>query len=953
MKKLSSLSRRTLALLLVLALILPAVSASTGTPKIQTRRTLADGLDYVNTVYESDTGSRVESFALERAANSPVEVIFLQSAGTTNGAATINKAVTRAQEMGYQVLGGINSDFFSPYGVPLGIAVEDGVYLCSPEQESVLVVSNGQMDLMGRASVGITLTNLRDDTQTSLTHFNKRRNAGGGLYLFNDDFSTVSSHTKGAEGWFVKLRVVPQYDPFSGETLSSQLTVNSTLTLEVVETFTGNQDVEIGPDMYLLTAGEESGLSAVYESFQVGDTVTLTTSCDDERLSNAQWASGCGDILVRDGMIQDSSNWTYTKDGRQPRTALGMKADGTLLLYAVDGRQSGYSNGVSEANLAAELRDQGCVWAVNLDGGGSTTMSVLLPGQDGTALVNKPSDGKARACATFLLLVTKSASRTPQRLALKNDGPVVLASTGVDLGQVVAVDEFGNTVSTGIGDVSFASNGLGFIENGHYTAGSSAGTDTITITSGTGLQGTAQVHVVSGLSGLTVTRANSTTALSSLSLEPGDSVQLAASGTYWGRTAMRDLNSLTWTIEGDVGTITPEGLFTASDQSGAKGTIVAQVFHQTVRIPVTLSNAHSDVPPGHWAYDAVEFCYQQGIVSGVSDTEFGADHTIRRGDFMLMLYRAVGQPETKAATPFQDVSATDYYAKAVAWGHANGVISGISDTEFGPKNQITREQTFTILRRALPMMGVECPDGALSALDQFQDKDQLASWAAPHAATLAEQGMLDGSKLRPKDDLTRAAMASLLYQGMTLTPQVPSEPSEPSDPSGPSEPDVPPEPQPGIPAEAMVLSQTELTLRSGESVQLEALLSPEGASGTVEWTSSDPGTLIAGASGRVANLSTQAGLVPVTVTARCGTLSASCLVYCEPASLTGTVFDAELGLNVRAGPGSSYPALGGLENGQKAIVQAVDPSGWYVILFYTEKTGVCTGYVSPDYFRLD
>ena len=69
-------------------------------------------------------------------------------------------------------------------------------------------------------------------------------------------------------------------------------------------------------------------------------------------------------------------------------------------------------------------------------------------------------------------LTTWTWARTPQRLALKNDGPVVLAGTGVDLGQVVAVDEFGNTVSTGIGDVSFASNGLGFIENGHYTAGS-------------------------------------------------------------------------------------------------------------------------------------------------------------------------------------------------------------------------------------------------------------------------------------------------------------------------------------------------------------------------------------------------------------------------------------------------------------------------------------------------
>jgi len=948
MKKLTypSLSRRALALVLALALLLPSVFANAGTPKIRTRRTLAQGLDYINTVYESETGSRVESFALERAAGSPVEMIFLQSAGTTNGAATINKAVARAQEMGYQVLGGINSDFFSPYGVPLGIAVEDGVYLCSPEQEAVLVVSDGQMDLMGRASVGITLTNLRDEQQTSLTHFNKRRNSGGGLYLFNEHFSTVSSHTAGSEGWFVKLRVVPQFDPFTGEELSRELTVNSTLTLEVTETFTGDQDVELGPDVYLLTAGDESGLSEVYESFQVGDTVTLTTSCDDERLNSAQWASGCGDILVRDGRIQDSANWTYTKDGRQPRTALGMKADGTLLLYAADGRQSGYSNGVSEENLAREMQEQGCVWAVNLDGGGSTAMSVLLPGANGTALVNKPSDGKARACATFLLLVTKTASRTPQRLALKNDGPVVLIGTGADLGEVVAVDEFGNTVSADLGEITFESGGLGVIDGKYYTAGPNAGDDTITLTSSTGLQGTAQVHVVSGLSNLTVTRGNS--AVSALNLEPGESVQLSAAGTYWGRTAMRDLNSLTWSIEGDVGTITPEGLFTASENSGAKGAVVAQVFHQTVRIPVSLSNVHTDVPPGHWAYEAVEYCYRQGIVSGITETEFGADHTIRRGDFMLMLYRAAGQPETQAATPFQDVNALDYYAKAVAWGHANGMISGISETEFGPKSQITREQTFTILRRALPLLGVECADSAVSALDRFQDKDQIADWAAPFAATLAEQGMISGDTLRPKDDLTRAEMAMLLYQAANLTPTQPAEPSEPSDPSEPSQPQ-----EPGVTPETLTLSQSELTLRSGESFQLEALVTPEGAAGSVVWTSSAPEVLPALDRGAVVNLNTGTGLTPVTVTAQCGPLSASCLVYCEPASLTGTVVNAELGLNVRSGPSSSSPVIGGLKNGQRAVVQALDPGGWYAILFYSEQTGVCTGYVSQDYFQLN
>ena len=122
MRHTNSLPRRAAALFLAVLLLIPPVYATAGERKLQTSTQIVNGLTYRNTVTVND-GSRVESFALERAANSPVEVIFLQSAGTTNGAATINKAVTRAQEMGYQVLGGINSDFFSPYGVPLGIAV--------------------------------------------------------------------------------------------------------------------------------------------------------------------------------------------------------------------------------------------------------------------------------------------------------------------------------------------------------------------------------------------------------------------------------------------------------------------------------------------------------------------------------------------------------------------------------------------------------------------------------------------------------------------------------------------------------------------------------------------------------------------------------------------------------------------------------------------------------------
>lgn len=139
----------------------------------------------------------------------------------------------------------------------------------------------------------------------------------------------------------------------------------------------------------------------------MGDRITLTTSCEDEALSHAQWAGGVGDIMVWDGQLTDSSQWTYAKDGRQPRTALGMKEDGTLLVYAVDGRQSGYSSGLSQKDLAEEMIRRGCVWAVNLDGGGSTAISLWLPGQTGPAVLNLPSDGKPRSCATYLLAGTE------------------------------------------------------------------------------------------------------------------------------------------------------------------------------------------------------------------------------------------------------------------------------------------------------------------------------------------------------------------------------------------------------------------------------------------------------------------------------------------------------------------------------------------------------------------
>ena len=938
--------RRTAAFALAVVLALPTVYADAGEKKLQTSAQLTEGLTYRNTV-TVNSSKRVESFAMELSPDSDAYPILLQASGTVYGAATINKAVSYAQSLGYHVLGAINTDFFSTSsGVPIGIVIEDGVYKSSPENEDAMLITDGTVSLCENPQVTMSLYNQRTGTAVTPHHLNKWRSSTGGLYLLNEDFSTVSTRTSG-DGWYVRMKVVEGsaddhlgiWGTGSGDT---RLTVNSTLTLEVTELLQSSEATTIGEGEYILTAHNDSGYISVYQSFQVGDRITLTTTCADEALSKAQWAGGVGDIMVKDGKMTDTSSWTYTSDGRQPRTALGMKADGTLVVYAVDGRQTDYSIGLSQKDLADEMLKQGCVWAVNLDGGGSTAISVWAPGESGPAVHNLPSDGKARSCATYLLLVTDDkGDGKASRLAMKEDGLVLLTGTSVTLPETVAVDSGLNVLTESTEDVTVTSQGLGTIENGVYTAGSRAGTDTLTLKSRTlGVEGTAQIHVVDSLTSLTVSREGSTGALTSLTLKPGETVQLAVTGSYWGRTALRDWSAVTWSVTGNVGTVDANGLFTAS-MDGGSGTITATAGGVSQTIQVGFTSVHNDVPQGHWAYDAVEYCYAHGITSGISATEFGADYQIQRADFMLMLYNAVGRPAVTSPCTFTDVYPTDYYYTAIAWGQSVGLAAGVGNGLYAPHSMVNREQAFTILRQLMPLVGKQCPDASLSVLDRFPDKDLIADYAKGHAATLVAQGIVAGgdSGIDPKGSLTRAQMAVMLTKILTYTPvtDVPTDPVEPD---------------PAVPGQyTLTLSAGELSLPSAGSAALTAALEPAAAGAVITWTSSDPSVAVVNSQGTVTNLYTGEGTAAATITASWNGLSAGCTVSCAPAAQVGKVVNAEAGLNVRSGPGTDYSVIGGLANGASVVVLEVK-DGWCHVLYANKNGQAAIGYVSADYMEV-
>jgi exopolysaccharide biosynthesis protein len=141
--------------------------------------------------------------------------------------------------------------------------------------------------------------------------------------------------------------------------------------------------------------------------------MTLST---EEGWAEADYAIGSLYRLVEGGV--KTADLDKADKNSAPRTAVGIKADGTVIFYTVDGRQTGYSKGLTFNELADRLLELGCVEAGALDGGGSTNIQARLAGQDTYKLINSPSlDRRGRSPST-LCLRRKNEARALRKLCL-------------------------------------------------------------------------------------------------------------------------------------------------------------------------------------------------------------------------------------------------------------------------------------------------------------------------------------------------------------------------------------------------------------------------------------------------------------------------------------------------------------------------------------------------------
>ena len=174
-----------------------------------------------------------------------------------------------------------------------------------------------------------------------------------------------------------------------------------------------------------------------------------------------------------------------------------------------------------------------------------------------------------------------------------------------------------------------------------------------------------------------------------------------------------------------------------------------------------------DMDDGDWFADAVRFVYENGMMNGVSETDFAPHATTSRSMIVTILYRLEGEPVVDYAMGFTDVAGDAYYAEAVRWAASEGIVGGYGGGLFGAEDAVTREQLAVILYRYAVYKGYDVSIGEDTNILSYDDFADLSEYAIPAMQWACGAGIVNGtseSTLTPQGEATRAQVAAMLMR---------------------------------------------------------------------------------------------------------------------------------------------------------------------------------------------
>lgn len=649
----------------------------------------------------------------------------------------------------------INSDFFAiNTGIPLSHQVVDGV---------LTVMDANGMDAIGFNEDGTAFISYltmgvevrKEDVSVSMGAVNKLRQPYA-IYMFTDKFSDTTKAT--TQGVNVVIGSV-----------TGKLSPGSTIE-GIVESVTEDEGaVAIGKDKLVLSADINAPAEQVemLRQFAVGDKVDITVSAEgDVRWNDAKHILGAwGGRIVRNSEIVD------VDEAAAPRTAFGIKEDGTLIFYALDGRKTGHSYGARLKTLAKRMLELGCVDAVNLDGGGSTTIGAIYPGGGSFSVINKPSDGAERKVATFIGLVN-TAPRTgaADKLFIYPYIGNYLSGATVQF-SAFATDE--NYYRTDVPDGLVFTSPDGSVSHDGKLKITGDGSATVRADAG-GISASIALSCYSTPTSITVKNSSGNKTVSTLTLSPGESVDLNAYAYVGNKSLIGDDSCFTWQCSDDIGTIDSSGKFTATDEK-AKGTISISAgdYTKTISVDVRVKKPYIDISfeEDNNGEVAIRLDTDDAIELTDADISVKADgkeveaalngrkinlvfsdnkaHKITVTAVNTGGYKTVAGYTTKGNSYdniFADIEESYWARDYIAYMNSFGVVNGIAENSkiyFKPANNITRAEFAVMIAN---LIGIDPLDFEKENTG-FIDSGSIPAWCINHIKALNTLGIMTGKEV--------------------------------------------------------------------------------------------------------------------------------------------------------------------------------------------------------------
>ena len=703
------------------------------------------GMTLARGIYWTGSDYRNENY-IEYTPNDAVQPMIVYGSKVTNYG-SFSSMASLLQSRGYHVIAGINGDYYNMANYePLGIVIYEGKLLSSDNGFNAVGFKADGSAVIGKPTLRPLMTLPGLDPLT--IRINKTRNTGD-FSLITTDYGPTTKSTK--EGYDVIC--TPSQD-------SLTVSCSVTLTVDEVKETTGAIAVPEGKMVLSLPATAAANKIEAVKALKAGDAITLDISSADG-WQDVQFAVGSLYKLVTNGVAETGLNKEL-----EPRTAVGLKADGTLVLYTVDGRQSGYSVGATMEMAANRLIELGCVEATIMDGGGSTSLNAIYLGDESINQVNKSCVSPQRSVTDYIVLATKQAATgTASQLALSPLNAVMLKGAQRTF-TAKAADIYGYNAALP-SNVSFSVSGdIGSVDQTGVFTAQKAGSGTVTVSASGLTPASVQVTVVDTPDSITVK--NGGKAVTNLSVKAESVTDLSALAMYNHMNLYSSDENFTWAVNGSVGAIDAGGKFTAGE-TAAQGSIAVTAGNKTVSIPVTVTpnGSFNDVLPSDWYYNAAEYVSAAGYIAGTANRVFSPKTEVSRAMMATILWSVAGKPAATAAG-FSDVASDAWYAPAVAWAQSSGVVAGYADGTFHPGDSVTREQMAAMLYQ------YECLKNGAPAtvgdLTPYTDASTVSSWAATAVSWCVGKGIISGmtaDTIGPGGTANRAQCAVIIQKYMT------------------------------------------------------------------------------------------------------------------------------------------------------------------------------------------